>query len=570
MKRKVKILVVLLAAALTLYSIAGCASPAAPAASRAPGGSAGAYVQEEAPATQAPAAATSLPEPAPGLGAPDAKVTSAQDNEEPYFHSNKGKPYNHTQKPYDTSSEEYGRYKENEFKSPSEDPLSTFSIDVDTASYSNIRRYLQDGMLPPEDAVRVEECINYFSYDYAAPTDAPVAADVMISGCPWNEGRYLARVSLKARETDRATAPVSNLVFLLDVSGSMEDANKLPLVKHTMEILTENIRNSDRVSIVTYSDSTNVVLEGCSGEDKDRIRDAIDNLHSGGSTAGGAGIELAYETAKKYYLQGGNNRVILCTDGDFNVGITSSNELEDLIAQESKSGVFLTVLGYGMGNIKDNKMETLADKGNGNYAYIDTREEAEKVVDEEIFSTLYTVAKDVKVQVEFNPDAVKEYRLIGYDNRILNPSDFNDNSVDAGEMGAGHCVTAFYELILVNSPENSGNVDDLVFQSSTPKAKEPESDWMYVKVRYKQPDSGVSQLITRMAGAEDYTKYPDKDYMFASAVTEFALLLKNSKYAGDASFENLISHASDSIGFDRDGYRTEFLDLATRASHMMR
>jgi Ca-activated chloride channel family protein len=370
-----------------------------------------------------------------------------------------------TPQPYDTSSEEYGGYIENGFKSPDNEPLSTFSIDVDTASYSNIRRYIEDGMLPPADAVRLEECVNYFPYSYEAPKNGdPVGIGVTISRCPWDSGRCLARISLKARELDPSRAPVSNLVFLLDVSGSMDSPDKLPLVKHAISMLTEQLRGSDRVSIVVYAGTTGVVLEGGSGENKAAILSAVDSLSPGGTTAGAAGLELAYDIAERYYLEGGNNRVILCTDGDFNVGLSSPEELETLISEKIKTGVFLSVMGFGTGNVKDNRMETLADKGNGNYAYIDSESEAEKVFAKELLSTLFAVAKDVKVQVEFNPKAVKEYRLIGYDNRMLNAEDFNNDNKDAGEMGAGGCVTAFYEIISVNSPENSNNIDDLVFQ----------------------------------------------------------------------------------------------------------
>ncbi len=471
---------------------------------------------------------------------------------------------------YDTSAEEYGQFAENDFKTPDDDPFSTFSIDVDTASYSNIRRYIEDGMLPPEDAVRVEECINYFPYDYDEPKGSdPINAQVTISDCPWNEGRYLARVSLKAKELKPGKAPVSNLVFLLDVSGSMNSPDKLPLVKYAMEMLTENLSQSDRISIVVYAGASGVVLEGCSGENKDEILRAIGRLSAGGSTAGGEGIELAYRIAGEYFLEGGNNRVILCTDGDFNVGVSSTSGLEELIKEKSKSGVFLSVMGFGTGNIKDNKMETLADKGNGNYAYIDSESEAKKVFQKELASTLYTVAKDVKVQVEFNPKAVKEYRLVGYDNRMLNPEDFKDDKKDAGEMGAGHCVTAFYEIILVNSPENSSNIDDLVFQHDTDtKSDDPESKWMYVKLRYKHPDGDVSKEMAMYAGEKDYTKNPDGDFRFASAVAEFALLLKGSDYAQEASFESLIGRAIASRGEDKEGYRNEFIELAQRAKRL--
>lgn len=549
--KKIKVFGVITAVLIVMYSVAGCAP--------APAAQGSHYAQNSAPVMEAPEyaqtpAATMAPE-------YDSSIFDGSDYkaEEPA-------------ETYNTSAEEYGQSVENDFKSPEKDPFSTFSIDVDTASYSNIRRYVEDGMLPPKDAVRVEECINYFPYDYAEPKGAdPVRLGVTISDCPWNEGRYLARVSLKAKELKPGKAPVSNLVFLLDVSGSMNDPNKLPLVKYAIKMLTENLSESDRISIVVYAGATGVVLEGCSGENKNEILRAIDRLSAGGSTAGAAGIELAYNIAGEYYLEGGNNRVILCTDGDFNVGVSSESGLESLIEEKSKSGVFLSVMGFGTGNIKDNKMETLADKGNGNYAYIDSESEARKVFEKELMSTLFTVAKDVKVQVEFNPKAVKEYRLIGYDNRMLNPEDFNDDKKDAGEMGAGHCVTAFYEIILLGSPDNSDNIDDLVFQHNNDTAlTDPESKWMYVKLRYKQPDSGTSKEITEYAGEKNYTRNPDDDFRFASAVVEFALLLKDSEYSEGASFERLIGRALASRGKDKDGYRNEFIELAQQAAQLSR
>ena len=399
------------------------------------------------------------------------------------------------------SNEEYGQYSESPFLSPMESPLSTFSIDVDTASYSNIRRYLSDGALPPEDAVRVEECINYFSYNYPDPMSDPIGIGVTISDCPWNPGRYLARVTVNAQELDLTEAPDGNIVFLLDVSGSMDSADKLPLVKAALTMLSDNLNEDDTVSIVVYAGASGVVLDGCRGDDTRTVEAALEQLSAGGSTAGGEGIELAYRIAEKYYIDGGNNRVILCTDGDFNVGPSSMDDLEDLIEEKRDSGVFLSVLGFGTGNTKDNKMETLADKGNGNYAYIDSLMEAKKVLVSEMTSTLYTVAKDVKIQIEFNPNAVSEYRLVGYDNRLMAAEDFNDDRKDAGEMGAGHTVTAFYEIILIGSGLSSGNIDDLVFQNSDTRSADtaPEDDWMYVKARYKLPDADTSQKITLWA-----------------------------------------------------------------------
>ncbi len=469
----------------------------------------------------------------------------------------------------DFGAEEYGSFEENKYFSPLDQPLSTFSIDVDTASYSQIRRYLNEGSLPPTDAVRIEECINYFSYNYVAPSGPePVNVGVTISDCPWNDGRYLARITLKAAELNLSEAPSTNLVFLLDVSGSMDDPDKLPLVKSAMSMLAGNLSDKDRVSIVVYAGASGVVLDGCSGSDNAVIDAALERLSAGGSTAGGEGIALAYAIAEKNFIQGGNNRVILCTDGDFNVGPSSTNELESLIENKRSSGIYLSVLGFGTGNTKDNKMETLADKGNGNYAYIDSLMEAKKVLVNEISSTLFTVAKDVKVQVEFNPDAIKEYRLIGYDNRVMAAEDFNNDKKDAGEMGAGHCVTAFYELIPVNSNDSGQSVDALVFQDNSEPlqtASAKAGDWLYVKFRYKQPDSDKSQLMTTMAGIKNYTAKPDNDFVFASAVAEFALALKNSDYQGSANLRDVIERAQASRGTDEDGYRAQFIQMAELA-----
>lgn len=499
------------------------------------------------------------------------RETNDKEDDELYFSKdypdNFPEDYEYPDPDYPQNNEEYGEYYENPFVSPFQAPLSTFSIDVDTASYSNIRRYLENGELVPTDAVRVEECINYFDYNYDINEIGPIGTQVTIADCPWNEGRYLARVAVRADELDERERPDSNIVFLLDVSGSMSDADKLPLVKSALLMLTENLGEDDTISIVVYAGASGVVLEGCSGDNSYKIEKALSKLSAGGSTAGGEGIDLAYELAEHYFIRGGNNRVILCTDGDFNVGPQSVSELEDLIERKRKSGVFLSVLGFGEGNIKDTTMETLADKGNGNYAYIDSLMEAKKVLVNEMTSTLYTVAKDVKIQVEFNPAAVASYRLVGYDNRRLEAQDFNDDKKDAGEMGAGHTVTVFYELIMVGSKD----IDDLVFQPGYyEKDAQPASDWMYVKTRYKLPDEDESRLITVMAGEKNYTTNPDDDFRFASAVAEFALILKNSEHKGDASFRGLIERARDSRGYDADGYRAQFLQLAELAYEMYR
>jgi len=473
---------------------------------------------------------------------------------------------------YEERGEEYGKFEESTFLTPDDRPLSTFSVDVDTASYSNVRRMLLDGYMPDYDAVRVEEFINYFSYDYDGPYgDDPIAIGVDIAPCPWNDGRALARIAVQAEKIDLSDTLDSNLVFLLDVSGSMDDPDKLPLVKKALLMLSDNLKGSDTVSIVVYAGSSGVVLDGCRGDNKYRIEDALDSLYAGGSTAGGEGIKAAYRLAERHFKDGQNNRVILCTDGDFNVGVSSTRGLENLIEEKRESGVFLSVLGFGTGNIKDNKMETLADKGNGNYAYIDSLLEAKKVLVSELNSTLYTIAKDVKIQVEFNPNAVKEYRLIGYDNRRLKDEDFNDDKKDAGEMGAGHCVTVMYELVLQNSDNISKDIDDLVFSDDEDKEEKPiamPEDWLYVKARYKHPDENTSRLITRMAGQRDYTDNPDNDFVFASAVTEFAMLLKDSEYAGDASYYNVLERARGAKGEDRNGYRAQFVQLVELAKEL--
>jgi len=473
------------------------------------------------------------------------------------------------------NTEEYGQFTESVFKSPLENPLSTFSIDVDTASYSNVRRMLLDGYSPNTDAVRVEEFINYFDYDYDLPKGKdPIALGVTFATCPWNKSHTLARISMQADEQNAHARQASNFVFLIDVSGSMRDENKLPLVKQAMLMLSDNLKDSDRVSIVVYAGSSGVVLQGCDGNNRFEINRALKQLSAGGSTAGGKGIRLAYALAEEYYIDGGNNRVILCTDGDFNVGVSSEKGLEDLIERKRDSGVYLSVLGFGTGNIKDNKMETLADKGNGNYAYIDTILEAQKVLVNDMSKTLYTVAKDVKIQVEFNPDAIRAYRLVGYDNRRLNDEDFNDDTKDAGEVGAGHTVTVFYELEMASDMPTDNTVDDLVFQDSqapvTVDVRDLPKDWLYVKSRYKLPDQDTSQRITLMAGKDDYTNRPDADFQFASAAAEFALLLKNSDYTGDASYDAILERAKDAKGYDEFGYRAEFIRLVELAAQMDR
>ena len=459
-------------------------------------------------------------------------------------------------------SEEYNEIVENGFMKVKDTPLSTFSIDVDAAAYGNMRRYLNKGQLPPADAVRTEELINYFSYDYAKPTgDAPVKITTEVGACPWNPVHRLVRIGLKAREIPTENLPVSNLVFLIDVSGSMYGAERLDLVKSSLKLLVNNLRDKDRVAIVVYSGAAGERLPSTSGSDKQKIKDAIDELKAGGSTAGGAGIELAYKIARKNFVPGGNNRIILCTDGDFNVGISSGKALEKLIEKERKTGVFLTVLGYGMGNYKDGKMQVLAEKGNGNHAYIDNLQEANRVLVNEFGATMHTVAKDVKLQVEFNPAQVQAYRLIGYESRLLQDEDFNNDAKDAGEMGAGHTVTAFYEVIPAGvESDYAGKVDELKYQK--PEKTVPVSlskELLTVKLRYKQPDGDSSKRIEITLA--DKANKVSVDFHFASAVAMFGQLLRDSDYKGTATYDKIISLAKTGLGKDAKGYKREFIRL---------
>ncbi len=399
------------------------------------------------------------------------------------------------------NNEEYSTFKENRFFAAKDQALSTFSLDVDAASYGNMRRIINQGQLPAKDAIRIEELINYFSYNYAQPAGkSPVNIVTEMAVCPWSKTHKLVRIGVKAREIPSENLPASNFVFLLDVSGSMNGANRLELVKSSIKLLTNNLRTQDRVAIVVYAGAAGVVLPSTEGTDKQKIMEAVENLQAGGSTAGGAGIELAYKIAEKNFIPNGNNRIILCTDGDFNVGASSPAELENLIESKRKSGVFLTVLGYGMGNYKDNKLQILAEKGNGNHAYIDNIQEANKVLVNEFGSTMYTVAKDVKIQVEFNPTYVNAYRLIGYESRLLNKEDFNDDTKDAGELGSGHTVTALYEIIPVGVENTFGGVDDLKYQKNkniktTLNSNENSNELLTVKLRYKLPKEDKSEKM---------------------------------------------------------------------------
>jgi Ca-activated chloride channel homolog len=461
-------------------------------------------------------------------------------------------------------TEEYDAIQENVFLHALKNPLSTFSIDVDAASYSNIRRFLSNGSMPPKDAVRIEEMINYFDYDYSQPKDGhPFAVHTEVSTAPWNPDHHLVQIGLQGRKIPTENLPGSNLVFLLDVSGSMDEANKLPLVKNSFRMLVEQLREQDHVSIVVYAGAAGVVLEPTSGSNKKEIMEALDKLQAGGSTAGGEGLRLAYAFAKKNFKKGGNNRVIIATDGDFNVGESSNAAMERLIEEKRKDGIFLTVLGYGMGNFKDSKMETLADKGNGNYAYIDNISEARKVLVNEFGGTLFTIAKDVKLQIEFNPTKVQAYRLIGYENRMLKSEDFNNDKKDAGELGSGHTVTALYEIIPVGVKSDFFNVDELKYSATTinPSAKST-NELMTIKLRYKNPDEDVSKLIVHPLTVSDteLTK-TSQNFRWSASVAAFGMLLRDSDYINDFTYDNVVAMAQSAKGEDTEGYRAEFINL---------
>jgi Ca-activated chloride channel family protein len=468
-----------------------------------------------------------------------------------------------------SNTESYALIEDNPFLLTKERPLSTFSVDVDRASYSNVRRFINDGTRPPKDAVRIEEMINYFPYDYPAPDgDAPVSITTRVGRAPWNPSHQLVLIGLKARPIPTASLPPNNLVFLIDVSGSMDMPDKLPLVKSSFELLVNQLRPQDRVAIVAYAGNAGLVLPSTSGSNKEGILDAITRLEAGGSTAGGAGLRLAYDIATRYFMREGNNRVILATDGDFNVGVSSDAEMVRLIEDRRASGVFLSVLGFGTGNLKDSKMEQLADHGNGHYAYVDNLLEAKKVFVRELGATLRTVAKDVKLQIEFNPARTVAYRLIGYENRLLNDADFENDAKDAGDMGAGHTVTALYEII---PPGESG--DSLLPAGSSLRYRKDDlsengrdSELLQVKLRYKEPESSRSNLITRVVSSAPTGA--NADFEFASAVAEFGLLLRESKYRGSATFDAVARLAQKNLGSDRDGMRQEFISLVRRASEL--
>ncbi|NCD68632.1 vWA domain-containing protein [Mucilaginibacter agri] len=480
--------------------------------------------------------------------------------------------YGYMAPPAPVNDESYKGITENGFQNPLDNPLSTFSVDVDAASYTNVRRFINNGQLPPKDAVRVEEMINYFNYNLSGPTDnSPVAIHTELSSAPWNPLHRLLRIGLKARTVTTDKLPASNLVFLIDVSGSMMQPNKLPLVQSSLKLLVDQLRDKDKVAIVVYAGAAGMVLPPTPGDQKTAIKEAIDNLTAGGSTAGGAGIKLAYNVAKTNYIKGGNNRVILATDGDFNVGASSDEDMQQLIENERKSGVFLSVLGFGMGNYKDSKMETLADKGNGNYAYIDNITEARKTLVSEFGGTLFTVAKDVKLQLEFNPGKVEAYRLIGYENRMLNKEDFNNDLKDAGDMGAGHTVTALYEIIPAGVHDSfSSSVDPLKYQKvQKPAGSYLSNDLVTIKFRYKEPESDKSKLSQAVVMDQPTAlAATSTDFRFAAAVAEFGMLLRESDYKQKATFDQAIEMARAAKGTDHDGYRAEFVKLAESAKLM--
>ncbi|MDT8431015.1 MAG: von Willebrand factor type A domain-containing protein [Bacteroidales bacterium] len=507
----------------------------------------------------------------------------------------------------DWNTESYSTIHENGFKDVLHNPLSTFSIDVDRASYSNIRRFINMGQQPPIDAVRIEEMINYFSYDYPEPDgEHPFSVTTELSTCPWNTSHQLLHVGLQGKHIDKDNLPPSNLVFLVDVSGSMNAPNKLPLLKSAFRLLVNELRPQDRVAMVVYAGAAGTVLESTPGSQKTMILEAMDKLQAGGSTAGGAGLKLAYKTAEEHFMEDGNNRIILATDGDFNIGQSSDAEMERLIEQKREKGIFITVLGFGMGNYKDSKMETIADKGNGNYAYIDNVQEANKVLVSEFGGTLFTIAKDVKFQIEFNPARVKGYRLVGYENRLLNDEDFNDDTKDAGEMGAGHTVTALYELIPAGAEGEVVNIDPLKYQSNrgaqgvrvnsedqgdrnrdrsdrTDDARtysnsdrrgntrdQYADELMTIKLRYKQPDGATSTKVEiPVKGKLEKFENTSDDFRFATAVAEYGMILRGSDYLEQGSIAEVLEMARGARGDDNEGYRGEFIKIVRTTESLL-
>ena len=487
--------------------------------------------------------------------APNASYNSASGIGSGYYHED---PVNH-------NTESYNSIQENGFRASVAEPLSTFSVDVDAASYSNTRRFILNGQKPEKGAVRIEEMINYFNYDYEDPKgNEPFSITTEVGECPWSKNK-LVHIGLQGKRIDKSDLPPSNLVFLLDVSGSMNNANKLPLLKKSFALLVNELTDRDVVSIVVYAGAAGLVLKPTKGSQGTVIMEAMEKLEAGGSTAGGQGIELAYQTCQENFIKGGNNRVILATDGDFNIGMSSDNAMEELIVKKRETGIFLTCLGFGTGNFKDSKMETLADKGNGNYAYIDNLFEAKKVLVTEMGATLLTIAKDVKIQVEFNPEIVESYRLVGYENRLLNNEDFNDDKKDAGEIGAGHSVTALYEIVLKGEGDGQTNIDPLKYQTTSTRG-DYGNEMLTVKFRYKAPDGDKSMLIERtLANKISDTKSLSDNFRFSAAVAEFGMILRDSEHKGNATFDGVLALASNAKGKDANGYRAEFLRLVDAA-----
>ncbi|WP_412463664.1 vWA domain-containing protein [Flavobacterium mekongense] len=461
-------------------------------------------------------------------------------------------------------NEDYESFVENAFESPKSVPLSTFSIDVDNASYTNVRRFINNGQAVPKDAVRVEEMMNFFKYQYPQPVgEHPFSINTEYSDCPWNTGSKMVRIGLQGKDIPTDNLPKSNLVFLIDVSGSMSDDNKLPLLKESMKVLVNQLRDEDKIAMVVYAGAAGLVLPPTSGKDKKTIIDALEKLESGGSTAGGAGIELAYKTAQENFIKGGNNRVILATDGDFNVGASSDKDMQTLIEEKRKSGVFLTCLGYGMGNYKDSKLETLADKGNGNYAYIDNIQEANRFLGKEFKGSMFAIAKDVKIQIEFNPAHVKAYRLIGYENRKLRAEDFKNDAIDAGELGSGHTVTALYEIIPTDAKSDFfSEIDELKYAKVTAPETKFNNELATVKFRYKKPDGAKSiemvQVIENKASA---LSNASSGFKFCTAVAWFGLKLRDSQLVTNKSTADIKKLAQEGLAYDTDGYKAEFIRL---------
>jgi len=478
-------------------------------------------------------------------------------------------PVSYTYPHEEFNREGYSTIHENGFKQAIKAPLSTFSIDADAASYSNVRRFLNNGQKPPMDAVRIEEMVNYFTYNYPEPEgEHPFAIYQELAHCPWNEDNMLLHIGLQGEKIETKNLPASNIVFLIDVSGSMSSQNKLPLLKKAFKLLVQQLREEDRVAIVVYAGSSGLVLPPTTGDQKETILKALEKLQSGGSTAGAAGLKLAYQVASDNFMEEGNNRIIIATDGDFNVGQSSNAEMERLIEKEREKGIFISALGFGMGNYQDDKMEIIADKGNGNYAYIDNILEAKKVLVNEFGGTLYTIAKDVKIQIEFNPAIVESYRLIGYENRLLNNEDFENDKKDAGELGAGHTVTALYEIKLANSGSLKKN--NLKYQTSNLNNLAKEGDEVStVKFRYKKPDGHLSILIEEVIPYSEKSIFEMSDnFRFSSAVAEFGMLLRNSEHKGSASYQSAINLAQGAKGRDSEGYRSEFIQLIKLSEHL--